>query len=162
MNILKRISEAQDRILVALTTCENRVGDLYTEYERLQPNLAELWNKLTKEERKHAELLEGVRDDLKEGELLRELNEFNLESVQHLVDYVNDRIAEARRTPPTEADAVAIALSIESSIIDARFFSFVHSNGSAFQNAASQLAHDTENHVKMIQDAKMALLKARR
>ena len=162
MNTLKRITEAQDRILVALTTCENRVGDLYAEYGRLQPNMATLWNKLTQEERKHAELLEGVRDDLKKGELLRELNAFNIESVQHLIDYVNERITEARRTAPSEADAVAIALSIESSIIDARFFSFVHSNGSSFQKAARQLEHDTEDHVKMIQDAKIALSKIKR
>lgn len=161
MNNFQKIVAAQDRILQELAACESLVADLYSLYKERQPNMAELWDKLSREERQHARLIEGVRNDLTQGELMNELGQFNLENIQHLCDYIRTRIDEARSCTPSHQEAVDIALSIEASIIDSRFFDFVHSNGSSFQQAASQLAHETKHHIQMIQDMKLALLQSK-
>lgn len=161
MNNFQKIVAAQDRILQELAACEGLVADLYCLYKERQPNMAELWDKLSREEQKHAQLIEGVRNDLIQGELMHELGQFKLENIQHLCAYIRTRIDEARCSTPSHQDAVDIALSIEASIIDSRFFDFVHSNGSSFQQAASQLAHETKHHIQMIQDVKLALLQSK-
>jgi hypothetical protein len=157
MDTLKKIVEAQDLLLKALAGCEATVAELYGNYATRFPEMGDFWNGLAEEEHKHAALLEEVRDELRQGVIMRGLDHFEPKQVRALVDYVRARVDEVQQGKTTKSQAVAIALSIESSIIDSRFFDFAQSNGSAFQNVAERLSHDTKEHIKMVQRAEIAL-----
>lgn len=157
MKPLEKALQAQDRILEALIICESTIGELYETYMKCQPRMVDFWGGLAEEERIHAKLLETVRADLKDGVLMRGLDHFNQEQVQGRIDFVRQNIETALENPPTEQHAVAVALAIESSIIDSKFFEFAKSDGSAFQVAAHKLVHETHDHIKMVQSAKAAL-----
>jgi hypothetical protein len=47
-------------------------------------------------------------------------------------------------------------------IIDSRFFEFSKPDGSEFQKAAYTLAHETQEHITLVQEARLALEKVRR
>lgn len=153
MAVLDKIIDSQDRILLTLALCESSIGELYVLYSEYLREMADFWLRIAEEEKRHADILEKVRTDLKQGELMRGLGHFGLDQVQ-------ERIAEARWSPPTSEQAVSIALAIESSIIDSRFFPFASSEGSEFQKAAHNLAHDTQDHISLVGNAKSALMKA--
>lgn len=157
MSSLEKVRRAQDRILERLALCEKVIGDLYRLYGTCCPEMAEFWGRLEAEENIHAALLDEVRSDLAEGELMRGLGHFNEEQIRKRIDFVRAKIGEAKQSPPSCEQAVGVALSIESSIIDSRFFEFARSNGSRFQQAAVQLLHDTQEHVRMVKEAKLAL-----
>jgi hypothetical protein len=161
MSGLNKIMEVQDRILESLATCEAKIGELYAAYESHFPDMGNFWNKLAKEERKHAALIEEVRSDLEDGIIMQGMGHFTVKEVQTLIDYVQDGITELQSSRTTAVQAVSIALSIESSVIDSHFFDFAKSNGSAFQRVAQQLAHETQEHIKMVQEARLELVKIR-
>ncbi len=157
MSMLTKIQESQDLILGKLFECESKIGSLYAAYGSLYPDQIDFWSHLSQEEQKHAGLLQDVREDLKKGELLRGLDHFSPSDVQKLIDFIQEKITEAEERPPSQKQAISIALSIESSIIDTRFFEFAKSNGSSFQKAAAQLANETQEHIRMVQKARLAL-----
>lgn len=157
MSAIDQVIQSQDRILQKLALCEKTIGELYERYGNCHPDMADFWRNLATEEQTHGDLLEQVRADLKEGELMRGLGHFKEQTIQDRIRFVREKITEAQQEPPSKERAVAIALSIESSIIDSRFFEFAKSNGSEFQKAAHQLIHDTREHVKLVQEAKLAL-----
>ena len=159
MSNLKKIIASQDHLLRTLACCEATVAELYTVYERDFPEMGDFWGGLAKEEQKHAALIDEVRNDLESGFIMRGLDHFGVEQVRTLIDYVRDRITESEQKKVTNTQAIAIALSIESSIIDSRFFEFAKSDGSSFQKAAQQLLHDTKDHIQMVQNAMLALKK---
>lgn len=160
MGVLNKLIQAQDEILQCLEECEHTIGALYSVYSEAYPEMAPFWGGLAEEESKHGRLLKSVRCELRNGSLLSGLDHFRKDSVQHLIDYVKARIAEAETAPPKKKQAVAIALSIESSIIDTRFFDFAKSDGTSFKAVANQLKHETKNHIQLVIDAKLALEKA--
>lgn len=157
MSTLHKIIQAQDRIVQHLALCEKTIGELYALYATCHPGMAEFWSTLAAEERIHAATLEGVRSDLQNGTFMHGLDHFTVAQVQNRIDFVRQRMSEAREHPTTEKQAVSIALSIESSIIDSRFFEFAKSDGSAFQQAAHKLVHETSNHIRMVEKARQAL-----
>lgn len=158
MTVMRQIVDVQSQILKSLAVCEGAIGELYNLYEKYHPEMGEFWGKLAAEERIHATMLEEVRASLiNHGVLMHGLDHFKVEQVQFRIDFVRRQIENALEQPPTAEQAVMIALNIESSIIDSRFFEFAKSDGSEFQIAAHKLAHETHDHIKMVQAAKAAL-----
>lgn len=148
---------AQDRILKNLATCEKTIGELYELYGKCYPELSTFWNGLAFEEQVHGDILERVRSELTMGKLMRGLDHFSADKVQRRIDFVREKITEAQNQPPDKEQAVAIAYSIESSIIDSHFFDFAKSNGSEFEKAAHQLTHDTQKHMKLVNDVRVKI-----
>ncbi|MCF7817406.1 MAG: hypothetical protein K9M54_05945 [Kiritimatiellales bacterium] len=155
MSTLKLIIETQQRIIDKLVECESVIAELYALYGQHIPDMAGFWGKLAAEERYHAILLEKVRVQLDRGELFRNLGDFNLKSTQNLIDFIRQKIAEAQKKVPLASEAASIALKVESSIIDSRFFDMVVSDSPEFREIVEQVSAETRDHVKRVQDEKL-------
>jgi hypothetical protein len=162
MNTLDKIVEAQKKLLEALITCESEIGNLYGIYSRCFPDKSEFWGNLEKEERKHAELLSESRSQLDHGEIFNGLGQLTPDSTMKLIKYVRERIFEAEHETPLACYAAAVALEIESSIIDSQVFQAIKPSAKALQQVALRLEADTQEHVIQVRAEKMTLDRLRR
>lgn len=155
MSTLNLIIETQRRIIDKLEECETVVAELYALYGKSIPEMAGFWNKLAAEEHYHALLFQRVRVQLDRGELFRNIGDFKIDTTQKLVDFVRQKIAEAKEKTPVAAGAASVALTIESSIIDSRFFDIVESDSPEFRAVVEQISAETRNHVQRVQAEKL-------
>lgn len=79
MAVLDKIIDSQDRILLTLALCESSIGELYVLYSEYLREMADFWLRIAEEEKRHADILEKVRTNLKQGELMRGLGHFGLD-----------------------------------------------------------------------------------
>jgi|GEM_PF-1157581 len=146
------VAKAQHEIIDGLVTCESMVAGLYRTYATLFPESMAFWSEIAHEEESHARLLQGLHAYLDQGYTFFNIGQFNQKSIHPVRKEIEGFSQSAKAGKATPRDAFSAALTIESSLLDARFYSTVTSSSPNYQRVADVLSKSTERHVDAIRN----------
>ncbi len=150
-----RVREAQRVIIDHLAQCEAAIAKLYATYGRMLPEMGEVWQTLSAEEDDHARLLKSMHTQLDNGNVFYNLGRFDKQATDALIAKVNAEIAAVRTHPVSALKAITVALSIETSILDAHFYEIVTSDAPEFTVIADHLSKATKRHIELVREQMM-------
>jgi rubrerythrin len=137
---------------------ELNVSRLYQIYAEKFSEHARFWQILAQEEIGHAEQLAVLRT---KAELQFIENNFARGIVAYVLDFVKTEIAKAESGDVSYFDAVNVAMRIEQSILEKKYFDFFQSSDKLLNEVFGVLNNETGRHLKMLQE-KFAKLERKR
>ena len=159
MEIKNRAIQSQAKIIDKLILCENSISELYALYSKIFRDQNEFWAALSKEEHKHAMLLQSMHKQLAKGELFHNIGRFDTTTIAAFLVEINAAITNAKENSISPMQGIKVGIFIESSLLDSHFYDIVKSDDDAFKEVAGKLSEDTQRHVKIVQDKLMEMLK---
>lgn len=147
-----RIIQEQRKILEGLVAWESMIGELYERYAILNPQNRQLWSAMASEERVHSTMLASLHTLLDSGHLFWNIGQFHHELIADELAFVRDALNHARSGNPSEADCITVAIRIETSLIDSKFYAVVKSEAKEFAYICKALSVATTKHVQRLKD----------
>jgi hypothetical protein len=146
-----KVKASQEDKLKSLSSLEDTIGNLYDTFAVLFPEKSEFWSAIANEERKHAKLLLSMCGLIKDGYVFYHLDHMKTEAIESYLTLAQEKLQAAKEGQISQSEAVAMALSIESSIVEAKFYEDVKSDAPEFKIIAERLASDTAKHIAQIE-----------
>lgn len=137
-------------MLSKLAENEAALARLYNTYAELFPQKRNFWEKLAREEDKHAQMINQVADNALDGVMVDDLN-LDLKLIQVSLDYISEKQKQADTADLNLKEAISIALGIETGILERGSFDFLIGRPiPEFDNLFSELVTDTRQHSEKI------------
>jgi len=125
---------------------ENALAELYNLFSLTFEELSSFWQSLSKEEINHANMISGLLVKVDDENLFLNENRFKEEPLEVSLDYVSEIMERTRKGELTIINALAIASSIENSIIEAKYLELFTGESAQMGNILSQLREETIKH----------------
>jgi hypothetical protein len=138
--------------LELLAKNEEQVSELYKLYARVLPQYKELWLELADEEINHAAWIRDFTKDIDSGKLILNKKRFPVEAFNTYYEYLKESIKRADERGIEPVEAFTVALYIEKSLIELKFFEAVVSSCKSFNEIALRLSEATKGHFKKIEE----------
>ena len=138
-------------ILQMLAANEEAVGKLYETYANKIPEHEEFWFGLAMEEADHANWLLDLITKVNKGSASVYESLFKTEDIQDFHNYLTEQLDRAKQERISFVEALAIALNIEKSLIERKYFQIFEGGSEEYWHVLEYLASATENHIKVIQ-----------
>jgi rubrerythrin len=113
---------AKQTAIASMVRHEETVARLYTEYAGLFPDMAEFWNTLADDEKRHAAALRQIGQRIEAGELDFSAERFSLEAIRASTAFIESQLAVARHDPVSKALALSTAQAAEEKSIEYQTF----------------------------------------
>lgn len=117
--------EQSRKLLNLLMEYERSIHELYSVYAVRLPGHEAFWKKLSEEELLHARSVEVIAKAAERGTIVVNRDAFKIPAVQSALNFLKNEIKEAATAPLSQLSALAIAVSIEQSIIDHKFYALL-------------------------------------
>jgi rubrerythrin len=141
--------DKNSEIIEALAKNEANVAELYRKYGERFPEYKEFWNSLAAEEIGHADKLRSLSKVSTEYNLnIR--SRFNITAIQNFSKHVLTEINHSRLENSSIINALSVALYIEQSLIEHKYFEVFDSDSIAIKQVLSSLAEDTNRHMETV------------
>jgi rubrerythrin len=130
---------------------EKAIGRLYAAYARRFPRDREFWLELSQEERQHARWVESLRLRVEEDPSSLVVARFPTGAIELSLAYVNRLIENADASHLARTNALSIALDLERSLLEHRYFEVFKSDDPQIQRILQRLRQDTQSHLQRVQ-----------
>ena len=144
-------TEKQLTILDKLAEVEESVGRLYSAYAALFPDYGQFWSGLVEEEKQHAIWVRELRSYIVKGMAKFSENRFNIFAIQTYINYLKDELEKAKGR--VSINALSIALYIEESLIEQKYFEIVDGDSQELKQTLNNLANATQSHIQRVRCA---------
>lgn len=142
----------QERALTSLAEHEETIGGLYQAFADSFPEHAAFWSGCAQEEYRHATIIRGMQAMTAQG-TVRLTGRFNARAIQTSLGYIAQQTSMARLKKMQARQAFAVALSIESSLLENRSVELFSADTPEFQKMQRTILDETVKHRRMIQAA---------
>ena len=147
------LESLQEKILKQLINQEVLLSRLYALFSRQFPLYKDLWEKLSKEEERHAKLIEKLFEATKTGVICFSEGKIKTESLAVFITRLEGIIEKAERGELNLSEAFTYAVDYESSLIEKNvFLRFVPLRDKA-KGTLKILQSETIKHVERIKHA---------
>ncbi len=136
-------------ILETFEQNELNISELYKIYSEKIPKKKSFWEKISKEEIRHAE---EIRKIDKETEASFEESKFHQGIIRNIFEFVEKSLHEAKQKEITHVDALSAALRVEQSFLEKRSFEIFSPTQKTVKEVLQRLNLETEGHIKKLQD----------
>jgi rubrerythrin len=147
----------QSAILEALATNEETLSVLYNKYSLQFVAYRKFWSNLSAKEISHANIIRGFYAKIRDGQAYFEHDRFNLKAINYFTNYLNDAIRQSEQKDML--NALSIALDIERSLIERKFFTVLKADSKLLKSLLKRLADDTKQH-RLLIEKELSKLKA--
>jgi hypothetical protein len=144
---------ARRKIIELLAKHEEAIGRLYAEYANRFPRHHALWVQLSEEEYQHAEWLRTLDPAIKDGSLSFAADRFDAKVIDKSLTWVIFQTGRAEKGELTQDEAVAVAMEVESTIIENKCFEVFEKDPPEFRKVLRLLSSSTENHWTTVRKA---------
>ncbi|MFC1859010.1 ferritin family protein [Thermodesulfobacteriota bacterium] len=148
----------QEKILKQLIHQEVLLSRLYTLFSRQFPQQKEFWGKLSKEEERHAKLIEKLLEATKTGLIFFNEGKTKTYTLNAFITRLEGIIEKAESGEFDLSSAFAYAVDYESSLIEKNVFSYFDSLSDKAKGTLKILQSETVKHVERIRHAQKASL----
>ena len=152
------IKPFQEKILQQLIDQEALLSRLYAIFSKQFPEYQEFWEELSKEEVRHAKLIEKLFEATKTGKIVFDEGKIKTYTLAAFITRLEGIVEKAERGELTPASAFSYAVDYESSLIEKNVFSHFDSLSDKAKNTLKILQIETINHVERIRNARKAML----
>ncbi len=152
------IKPFQEKILQQLINQEALLSKLYSIFSKQFPQYNEFWEKLSKEEERHAKLIEKLLAATKTGKIFFDEGKIKTYTLTAFITRLEGIIEKAERGEFTYSSAFSYAVDYESSLIEKNVFSHFDSLSDKAKGTLKILQAETINHVERIRNARKAVV----
>ena len=131
---------------------EECISELYLAYADKYKESSAFWSGLAMEEKGHADCIRELAGKVEEGTVHIEPGRFNKEAIENFTKYVRGEIERSRKEQMPLITALSIALSIEQSMIEKRFFEIFDTDSAELKHVLHDLTASTEEHIKRVEE----------
>jgi hypothetical protein len=141
-----------EHALNLLAEHEKAIGYLYQCFADSFPEYAAFWSGCAQEEFRHAAIIRTMQELAAKGTIFL-TGRFNTAAIQTSLTYISDQRNMAHGGEMQARQAFAIALNIEASLLENRYFEMFGATTPAFQKMQRTLLEETAKHRRMVQAA---------
>jgi len=138
-----------EEVITLLSDHEEAIGNLYLGFAATLFEQKDFWEKCAHEEFHHAQMIRTFRDLLAKGEV-RFTGKFNTQVLQTSMRYIIEQIKQMNQKKINPMGAYAVALSIENSLLENRYFDSFTADSAEFQHVKQILMDETEKHRNLV------------
>ena len=142
--------EKQLIVLDKLAELEESVGRLYEAYVALFPDYRQFWAGLVDEEKQHAVWVRELRVLVEKGTAKFTEDRFNIFAIQAYINYLKEELEKA--TERTLVNALSIALYIEESLMERKYFEVINGDSEELKQTLHNLANATQTHIERVHE----------
>ena len=142
---------AHDMLLGAMKEHELVIGQLYKVYARLFPEYCDFWNDLSNEEELHAQAIDVLNDNIKNSEVDFMVDRFPIAAIETSIKYIRQLIERAKQPDLPLVTALSLAVDIEKSLLENRYFEIFEGDSPKTKHALTLLESGTQKHLKIVQ-----------
>lgn len=125
---------------------EKSLEKLYLTCAKKFPEHEAFWKKLSGEENRHAEIIKTLLEKVDGKSLVLNENRFKVSPLKSSLDYVEQVTGQVEAGKANLLKALAIADSIENSILEARYYEMFEANDPRLVQYLKQLRDETAGH----------------
>jgi len=151
------IQPFQEKILKQLINQEVQLSRLYAIFSKQFPQDEEFWEKLSKEENRHAKLIEKLYAAAKTGTIVFDEGKIKTYTLEAFLNQLEGIIEKAERGEIKHLSAFSYAVDYESSLIEKNVFTHFDSLSERVRKTLKILQTETINHVDRIRNARKAV-----
>jgi len=125
---------------------ELALANMYNQFAKSHPDYTQFWSKLADEESRHAKLIESLGRHYRNGHI--DLSEFklNLQAIKTSITHLEKQTQASKNGNLSLLNSLSIALDIEKSMIDKKFFAIFDLDGAKQAQIRSGLEKETLKH----------------
>jgi len=139
-------------VIEAMAKNEEAVSRLYQAYAGKFPPQKAFWSALAADETSHAGWLRGLLAKMREGSLSINRDRFKLQPVRGFSGYLERELATASEPGMSPINALSVALYIEESIIEQRYFEVFTADAPELKRILADLAGATNGHLEKVRE----------
>ncbi len=139
-------------VIEAMAKNEEAVSRLYQAYADRFPFQKTFWSGLAADEMSHAGWIRGLHAKMREGSLSINRDRFKIQPVRGFTSYLEREMASAREPGMSPINALSVALYIEESIIEQRFFEAFQPDAPELKRVLADLAAATKGHLEKVRE----------
>lgn len=143
----------QVEIIGMMAAHESVIAELYQAYAARFPQHAEFFRALAAEEVEHARMIVAFADKVKAHLVHVNPGRFSPQSILTSLDYLRERVKEAKEGEITAINALSTATDLEEALIERRYFEIVEDDSPELKQLLRTLATETEAHRGMVRQA---------
>jgi len=147
-------------IIEMLAKNEEAVSQLYSAYADRFPEYRDFWSDLAVEEIDHANELRKLCGIAGEGSLHIREGRFNTTAIGNFSSYVKRESEPDRVKSSSLINALSVALSIEESMIEHKFFDVFEADSVEIRHVLLKLAADTRSHLEQVRQLRDELVQS--
>lgn len=140
------------KVIQLLSEHEEAIGNLYAEYAKVFQDQRDFWTKFSKEEFQHAEWVRSLQALLEKGEVLF-AERFHEAAIQTSLKFIIKQIERAKEGNVTLIEALSVSLSIETSLLEKKFFDAFAGDSIKVKKIKRSLRDETKRHRMAMQEA---------
>ena len=148
----------QEKILKLLIQQETLLSRLYALFSKQFPQQKEFWKKLSKEEERHAKLVEKLFEATKTGSIVFDEGKIKTYTLTAYITRLEGLVEKAERGEFTIKSAFLHAVDYESSLIEKNVFTHFDSLSDKVKGTLKILQTETINHVERIRNARKTVV----
>ena len=138
--------------LELLAKNEEEIGELYKLYARMLPHYKDLWLELADEEVIHAKWIRGFAKGIEKGSIFLDKKRFPMAALSTYHEYLQKSVGEASLKGIEPIEAFTMALYIERSLLELKFFEVIDTGSEDFDRVVLRLSEATKGHIKIIEE----------
>ncbi|MFC1949095.1 hypothetical protein ACFLW0_02865 [Chloroflexota bacterium] len=143
--------EKREEMMQMLAASEEAVGRLYDAYAGRFPEHEEFWLGLAMEEADHANTVFDLMRKVKDGSASFFESRLSVEKVQELQGHLGRQLARVKKEKISFADALSVAVDIEKSLSEHKYYWFFSGASEEVQELLDYLDSATQNHIKVLE-----------
>jgi len=147
------LKEYQEKIIRQLITQEKLLARLYEVFSKQFTQSQKFWMKLSKEEQKHAKLIEKLLEAVKKKTVIYDEKKLKTYTLNTFITRLKNILQKAEAGEYTLFSALRVADDYESSLIEKNVFLHFDSFDYKIKNTLTMLHSETQKHAEMIKAA---------
>ena len=138
--------ENEINLITKLAKNEQTISQLYQAYAEKFPDYQKFWANLSSEEIEHSNWISDLNSKVNQGLISFSEERFKIEAIETFLKYLQQRLADIKEEKISLINALSIALDIENSLIERKFFEVFESDSEGLKYTLLSLAAATEFH----------------
>jgi len=144
----------QEKIIQQMIDQERLLSKIYALFAEKFPQYHDFWMDLSKEEKRHAGLIEKLREAEKEGLVFFDEGKTRTNTLTVFIAYLEDQYKKALQKDFGIAAAFTCALDLEQALIEKDVFSRFESLTEKTRGVMNKLKSETKNHIEKIRQTR--------
>ncbi len=134
-------------VLLMLAENEFNIGTLYTQYAKKINDKNVLWDLYAHDEFKHSKWVRSLDELAEKGLIKYNPKRINKNAIKTMANFIRDLNYQASVKCPGTLKALSNAVSIETSLLERKFFEALESDSDKFTEIVSAIHSETEKHL---------------
>lgn len=130
------------------------ISELYSCCANEFPQLSDFWNRLSKEEIKHAEAIKEILEQVDGRNIVYNPKRFNSRPLEISMQHVSDIIGRLKIGDIDLLGILSLALDIEQSVIESQYYEIFSGRDREFNVRLKQVRNESRQHAAIIRDMK--------